>query len=188
MAEEWFCQMKFKIHDETNDCDIELTVISFVNGIVIGVDESLTEDEELDNYEKIERQKIEASKSNERKKGRKNPEDNLGDAVATLNTAEIERGVDFENIFRSVGQTLEDKKIGYSEFFKDAELLANYCEYYNYTLLNFIRLFIEHKPEIMTVDFIKKHIKPMVFEMQKRKADFENEVEGCQYRRIFAHL
>ena len=86
--------MKLKIYDNIDDCDIELTVISFVNGIVIGIDETLTEDEELDNYEKIERKKNEASKANERKKGRKNPEDNLGGAVATLDTAEIERGVD----------------------------------------------------------------------------------------------
>ena len=84
-----FALMKLKIHDSTDDCYIELTVISFVNGVVIGIDETLTEDEELDNYEKIERKKNEASKANERKKGRKNPEDNLGDAVdcAPQNTA-----------------------------------------------------------------------------------------------------
>lgn len=180
--------MKIDIHDYENDCDIELTVISLVNGIVIGIDESLTEEEELDNYEKIERMKRESSNEHERKKGRKNPEDNLGNAVATLDTSEIERGVDFENIFGSIWHTIESRKIGYEEFFSDVELLASYCEYYNYTLLNLIRLFIEHKPEIMTLDFIKKYIKPTVAEMQKKKADFENEVEGSQYRRIFAHM
>jgi hypothetical protein len=180
--------MKLKIYDTANDCDIDFTVISFVNGILIGVDESLTEDEELDNYEKIERRKSEETKNIVHKRGRKNPEDNLGDVVTLVDTDKIERSVDFESIIVAVERLLEKRGIEYGDFFANDEILADYCEYYNYTLLNFIRLFMEHRPDVLTLEFIKKYIKPMVSEMQKRKSDFENDSEGCQYRRIFAHL
>lgn len=176
--------MKIAVKDGESDKDFDITVISFINGVIIGVDENLTEDEELDNYERIEQRKLEKSAVESKKRSRKNPEDNLGDVVATLDTGEIERGVDFEDIIKSI----DNEEIEYGDFFENDEILAKYCEHYDYNLPDFIRLFIEHRPEIMTVEFMKKHIRPMVSALLKKKEDFENEVEGCQYRRIFAHL
>lgn len=181
--------MKIRVQNGVDGDEMELTVISFVNGVVICIDESLTEEEELDNYERIENlKKSEESKPSERKRLRKDPEDNLSDPISTMDTAEIERGVDFENIIKSIYKLVTEKKLTIEQFFTDIDILADYCEYYNYTLLNFIRLFMEHMPELMTVDFIKKVIKPTVSNAMKRKAEFEKSGNGEQYRKIFAHL
>lgn len=180
--------MKLKVYDESENSEIDITVLSLINGVLIGVDESLTEDEELDNYEKIEMRKIVEAGSFDKRRGKKDPEDNIGDAVSTINTAEIERGVDFEDIFERINNFISKKGLCYGDFFSNDEILSEYCEHYDYKLQDFILLFIEHKPEIMTVDFMKKYLKPMVANMQKLKQNFNNGFEGSEYRRIFAYL
>ena len=167
--------------------DIRLTAISFVNGVLVGIDETVDEMDVDADFEESEK-----DDGKQKKKPKKNPEDNLGDAVGFLDTAKIERGVDFLAIKEEINILREKNGWTMADFFKNDNAVANFCEHYEYTLPNFIRLMVEHMPEEVDLKFIRSTIKPTIAALQKLKSEYQqNGQQSGQtvgYRRIFAFI
>lgn len=166
--------------------ELKLTVISFVNGILVGIDDTVDElycDEDLDNGNDDNKPK---------KRPKKNPEDNLGDAVGFLDTDKIERGVDFITIKEEIDELRKRNGWSMVDFFKHDDILADFCHHYDYTLPNFIRLMVEHMPEEVNLHFLRTTVRPAIAALQKLKNDYMEKEdlngENGIYRRIFAYI
>lgn len=169
--------MKVKVSEETG----ELTAISFVNGVLIGIDES-----SVDDYDD---QDPDVQDVQPRKRLKKDPEDNLGPAVAFLDTDRIEKEVDFGEIRRKIEMVLDANRWTMEDFFRADEVLADFCLHYDYTLPNFIRLMLEHMPESIDFEFIRNTIKPVVSTLRKMKREYDNDTtDEAEFRRIFDYL
>ena len=170
------------------DGEYELTAISFVNGVLIGVDENV-EDYDIEDENKNQKNDI------PKRRLKKDPEDNLGSAVAVLDTDKIERGVDFVAMKRNIDYILENNGWTLSDFFKNDNIIADFCEHYEYTLPNFVRLMMEHMPDVVDLGFLRSVVRPTITALQKLKNEYENGTTESQtengtveYRRIFAYL
>ena len=171
------CLMKIKIFDE----EPELTAVSYVNGVLICVDENLEDYYDDGNS---------GSKGDAPKKRlKKDPEDNLGGAVAFLDTDGIERGVDFEEIKTHIDGILKANGWSMSDLFRNDDVIAGFCKHYDYSLQGFVRLMSEHMPETMNLNFLRSTVRPVVVALQKMKNEFDNGTDGeRRYKKIFAYM
>lgn len=174
--------MKIKILDDKT----ELTAISFVNGILIGIDEN------SEDYADIEDESIDSAKTQDsqpKKKLKKNPEDNLGAIVAFIDTDKIERGVDFNVIKKNIDKVLSINNWNMSDFFKNDDIIADFCKHYEYSLPNFVRLMVEHMPDVVNLNFLRTTVRPVVTNLQRMKNEYDSGTEERnEYRKIFAYL
>lgn len=170
--------------------ELELDVISLVNGVLIGVDVNIDESEyECEDDDCGEKQKNAVHK----KRLKKDPEDNIGSAISIIDTDSIERGVDFDSIKRNIDGILKNNGWTFSEFFKNDDIIAEFCRHYEYNLKNFIRLMVEHMPDVVNINFLRSVVRPTVTTLQKLKNEFENGNQNTSngtvgYRRIFAYM
>lgn len=168
--------MKIDIPSEKN----ELTAVSFVNGVLICIDEN-TEDY-FENNDSTE-------KSAGKKKLKKNPEDNLGNVVSFIDTDKIERCIDFIKIKERIDKILEENSWDMSDFFKNDDIVADFCKHYDYMLPDFIRMMIEQMPETFNINFLRNVIRPIITSLKKMKIEFSSGTdEKTKYRKIFAYL
>ena len=112
-----------------------------------------------------------------------------------LDTDKIERGVDFLSIKKSIDCIMESNGWDMADFFRNDDIIADFCKHYDYTLSNFIRLMMEHMPDVVDLGFLRSVVKPTITALQKLKNEYENgnsvpRDESCTvgYRKIFAYL
>lgn len=96
-----------------------------------------------------------------RKSSKRDPEDNLGNVIATLDTYNIDRRCDFDVLNGMIKTILKATGMNEREFFRNADLVSKFCNHFGISLRECISILAEYNPEVFNVAFIKEFIKPI---------------------------
>jgi len=120
---------------------------------------------------------------------KKNPEDNLGSVIATLDTDRIDSEIDYSNIIVQIDDLIGKNGITYDEFFSSNEFVSVICSGFGINVRDLVSILMDNKPEIFNLNFIKNIIKPFVTKAKNAKYNYENETEEhTGYQPIFDFL
>lgn len=126
-----------------------------------------------------------SEKKNSRTK--KNPEDNLGNVVAELDTDKIARDVDYVDLRRVINSYIKEVDNDISKLFKE-HFILDICDEFDITIRELIETLMEHEPSVFSIQFVKKYIRPFITSIKNDKVLYDNYRSIKYYKPIFEYL
>lgn len=118
----------------------------------------------------IKSNSTETNATKKRKYTKRDPEDNLGNVIATLDTYSIDRRCDFDEINQMLNTILAATNMTEREFFSKSDYVLRFCNHFGITLRECISILSEYRPDVFDIIFIKDVIKPLIMSIQKNNS------------------
>lgn len=140
-----------------------------------------------DSYE-IKHRKENVSKDGTKTKIlRKNPEDNLGNVIAEIDTDKIGRDIDFAAIDSAIQSIFNRNNIDEHKLFKEPYILE-ICNRFDIKIKELVETLMEHKPSVYSIAYVRKYIKPFVISVRNDKILYEQYRQRKYFRPIFNYI
>lgn len=122
-----------------------------------------------------------------RRYGKRNPEDNLGNFVGESNIPKCDVSIDGDDVKECVLTLTRERDNGIASIVNEMDMLR-ICRKFDYTLKELVEMLIDKFPDEFNIPFLRSRVRPFVYSLRKDKDGYEQGIEGCGYRAIFAHL